>query len=92
MKVLLVIALLVVAQIIPSCGRGEGDEGGSASAPQVIGWVQEKRTRTIEPVPYLIVINQIEYGVPYEFWLAVEVGDLVKYQDGKWSIVRRRGR
>jgi hypothetical protein len=27
--------------------------------------------------------------VPYEFWLAVGIGDLVKYQDGKWTIVRK---
>jgi hypothetical protein len=88
MKVLAVIVLLVLAQIIPSCGERE-EAGTGDGQPQVIGWVDEKRTRITEVVPYLIVINQIEYGVPYEFWLSVNVGDLVKYQNGTWSIVRR---
>jgi hypothetical protein len=88
-KVLAVVALLAVAQILPSCGRTGSDEQGTPQQPQVIGWVDEKMTRLTETSPYLIVINQVEYGVPYEFWVTVNVGDLVKYQNGMWSIVRR---
>lgn len=93
-KVLVVVAFLAVAQMIPSCGGRSGsgpapEVGGQA---QVIGWVEEKRTRVYETSPYMVVINQMEYGVPYEFWLAVGVGDLVKYQGGKWTIVRKAGR
>jgi hypothetical protein len=89
-KVLAVVALLAVAQILPSCGDRTGsDEQGTPQQPQVIGWVDEKMTRLTETSPYLIVINQVEYGVPYEFWVTVNVGDLVKYQNGMWSIVRR---
>ncbi|MGH2405930.1 MAG: hypothetical protein ACRDGN_15950 [bacterium] len=85
-KVLAVVALLGVAQIIPSCG----DEGGAGSSrPQVIGWVDEKMTRLSETNPYLLVINQIHYGVPYEFWRTVDVGDLVKLQGDTWTIVRK---
>lgn len=65
---------------------GAPEVGGQA---QVIGWVEEKRTRAYETFPYMVVINQIEYGVPYEFWLAVGVGDLVKFDGTKWTIVRK---
>lgn len=88
-KVLAVVALLAIAQIIPSCG----DDGGSdAPRPQVIGWVDEKVTRLSETNPYLIIINQIPYGVPYEFWRTVDQGDLVKLDGGKWTIVRKAAR
>lgn len=93
-KVLVVVAFLTVAQIIPSCG-GQSGPGGAAEVggqAQVIGWVEEKRTRIYETLPYMVVINQVEHGVPYEFWMTVGVGDLVKYQGGKWTIVRKAGR
>ncbi len=93
-KVLVVVAFLAVAQFIPSCG-GRSGPGGSpevGSQAQVIGWVEEKRTRVHETTPYMVVINQMEYGVPYEFWLAVEVGDLVKFDGTKWTIVRKARR
>lgn len=93
-KILAVIALLSVAQIIPSCGgRPSSDESSvSESRPVVIGWVQEKRARVYEDIPHIIVIDQHEYGVPYEFWLSVEPGDLVKFDGLKWSIVRKARR
>ncbi len=93
-KVLAVVALLSVAQIIPSCGRGPGssDEPSVSSAAEVIGWVDEKHTRNSETLPNIIVINLIAYGVPHDFWLTVSVGDLVKYEGGKWSIVRKARR
>lgn len=86
-KVLAVVALLAVAQIIPSCGGGEDGE----KRAQVLGWVDEKTTRnqTAETNPYIIVINNIEYGVPYEFWRTVGKGDLVKFDGDKWTIVRK---
>lgn len=88
-KILALVALLGVAQIIPSCG----DEGGaSSSRPQVIGWVDEKMTRLSETNPYLLVINQIPYGVPYEFWREVGQGDLVKFDGVTWTIARKATR
>ncbi|MGH2375377.1 MAG: hypothetical protein ACREJ4_03610 [Candidatus Methylomirabilaceae bacterium] len=86
-KILAVVALLAIAQIIPSCG----DDGGGGSRPQVIGWVDEKVTRnqTAETNPYLLVINNVEYGVPYDFWRTVDQGDLVKFDGEKWTIVRK---
>jgi hypothetical protein len=83
LKVLAVVALLAVAQLLPSCG---GDGG---SRPDVVGFVSEKRRAQQEFFPYLIVINNLEYGVPYEFWLTVEVGDLVRFAGGEWRVVRR---
>ncbi len=84
-KVLAVVALLAVAQIIPSCG---GDDERRA---QVIGWVDEKVTRNqiAETNPYILIINNIEYGVPYDFWRTVDKGDLVKFDGDKWTIVRK---
>jgi hypothetical protein len=91
LKVLAVVLLLAIAQLIPSCGDKGDDQAGGSSQPTVIGWVAEKRTRITQTVPYLIVINQVEYGVPYEFWMQVNVGDLVKLQGDKWTIVRKAG-
>jgi hypothetical protein len=91
-KVMAVVALVSVAQIIPSCGLGSADDPSVTSGAQVIGWVDEKRARVSETVPWLIVINHHEYPVPYDFWLAVGVGDLVKLQGGTWSIVRKAPR
>lgn len=94
-KVLAVIALLSVAQILPSCGgpgaSSTGNDDGPAP-PQVIGWVDEKRQRNWETIPYMVVINSHEYGVPYEFYRDVNIGDLVKYDGNKWTIVRKAGR
>ncbi|MGQ0572500.1 MAG: hypothetical protein ACT4P5_23575 [Armatimonadota bacterium] len=94
MKVLAVIALLSVAQILPSCGGRPGASSGDdgPAPPQVIGWVDEKRQRNWETIPYMIVINHIEHGVPYEFYRDVNIGDLVKYDGNKWTIVRKAGR
>ncbi len=88
-KVLAVVALLAVAQIIPSCGDDDRAGSGSDSRPQVIGWVDEKVTRVWETLPYLIIINQVQYGVPYEFWRTVDEGDLVKFDGAKWTVVRK---
>jgi hypothetical protein len=81
-----------MAQILPSCGDGPGGSGDEPVRPDIIGWVDEKRTRIWETIPHIIVINQVEYGVPYDFWTSVNVGDLVKYEGGRWSIVRRASR
>lgn len=93
-KVLAVVALLSVAQILPSCGGGPGSSGEPSvtSAAQVIGWVDEKRTRVWDTTPWIVVINNVEHGVPYEFWMTVDIGDLVKLEGAKWSIVRKARR
>ncbi|MDI6773147.1 MAG: hypothetical protein QME77_11275 [bacterium] len=90
-KVMAIVALMAVAQILPSCGGQSSPAGGSgvSSQAEIIGWVDEKRSRIWEQTPYMVVINAQEYGVPYEFWMAVGVGDLVKFQGGKWTIVRK---
>jgi hypothetical protein len=88
MKVLAIVVLLAVAQLIPSCGD-TGEDG--ASRNQVIGYVDEKRQNVTEFNPYLVVINNIEYPVPYQFWLEVSIGDLVRFDGRSWRIVRKRG-
>ncbi len=94
-KGLAVVALLVVLQIIPSCGGAKpgSDDSSSASSGKptvVVGWVDEKRVaKNDETLPYLIVINSRGYGVPYEFWRQVSIGDLVKFDGDTWTIVRK---
>lgn len=90
-KVMAIVALMAVAQILPSCGGPASPTGGAgvSSQAEIIGWVSEKRSRVWEQTPYMVVINAQEYGIPYDFWLVVEVGDLVKSVGGKWTIVRK---
>jgi len=82
-KVLLVVFLAVsVAQFAPSCeGRGN----------TVIGWVDAKYYHGRRQ-SFVVVINNVEYSVPDDFYYLVEVGDLVKSEGGLWSIVRKRGK
>lgn len=80
-KVLLmvIVGALALGQIAPSCGEEER---------AVVGWVERKF-----PAPgrdaNVIVINHIEYNVPPEFYDEVRVGDLVKYENGIWTIVKK---
>ena len=81
-KVLLVVVLaLSVAQILPSC------EGRNTT---VIGWVDEKYYHP-RRLSYVVVINHVEYNVPDDFYELVGIGDLVKYEGGLWSIVKKKG-
>lgn len=80
-KVLAVVVLLAVAQAVPAC------EGGKPKI--IIGYVQEKRFIAREPVPWLIVIESIEYPAPQDFWNRVGVGDLVKYDGLTWTLIRK---
>ena len=83
MKVLLVVVLAVsLAQFFPSC---ESRTGGS-----VIGWVDAKYFHGGRD-SFVVVINNVEYNVPDDFYYLVEVGDLVKNEGGMWSIVRKKG-
>lgn len=82
-KVLLVVFLAVsVAQFTPSC---EGRSSGS-----VIGWVSDKYYHGGRQ-SYVVVINNVEYNVPDDFYWLVDIGDLVKSEGGIWTIVRKRG-
>lgn len=77
MKLLFVVTLFVLAaQILPSCG-GERE---------VVGWVEEKFDRGAR---YFIMINYVEYMVPFPFWNNVGVGDLVKFDGTQWTIVKK---
>lgn len=76
---LAVVGLMALAQVLPSCGEGQA----------VIGWVDAKFPSPANNA-YVIVINHVEYFVPFEFYQTVKVGDLVKFDNGDWTIVRRR--
>lgn len=79
---LVVLLAVSVAQILPSCGTG----GGAT----IIGWVEAKYYHGRRQ-SYVVVINNVEYNVPDDFYDIVEIGDLVKNEGGTWTIVRKRG-
>ncbi len=80
---LLVVLFMSVAQVLPGCG---GDQGGGA---ELVGWVEEKRHTAADR--WVVLINGLEYPVPYPFYRNVEVGDLVKWDGQVWTIVRKAG-
>lgn len=80
--VLLVVMLAIsIAQILPSC---------DGSSRTIIGWVEGKYYHIARDTG-VIVINNVEYNVPDDFYALVEIGDLVKNEGGNWTIVRKRG-
>lgn len=84
MKIILGVVLLVMTAQIPSCQPGSGDQ-------TFFGYVEDKYIATTltgggQPV---IIVLAAEYPVPWEFYWEVRVGDLVKYENGQWTIVRR---
>ncbi|HXF82772.1 MAG TPA: hypothetical protein VNN19_08475 [bacterium] len=82
-KGILLVAILAiaVAQVLPSCGGEERT---------ITGWVEAKYWHGRRQ-SYVIVINNVEYNVPDAFYDEVEVGDLVKRENGIWTIVRKKG-
>lgn len=80
--VLLVVFLAItVAQILPSC---------DGNPKTIIGWVDDKYYHGRRQ-SYVIVINNVEYSVPDDFYDLVDIGDLVKNEGGIWTIVRKKG-
>ena len=80
---MVMVASLGLAQIVPSCGGGDEEH-------IIVGWVERKF-----PAPGVnrlnIVINNVEYDVPPEFYAVVKVGDLVKFEGGLWKILKKAG-
>lgn len=81
-KVLLVVVLFLMAGQLPSCEMRTGP---------FVGFVDEKYLAEAPSGPPrpTILIGATEYIVPLSFWQQVDVGDLVKWEDGKWTIVRK---
>lgn len=88
LKILLVPVLLVVAAQLPSCGFG------TIQSEPLVGFVDDKYIAGNEignPIP-LIIIGATEYVVPWDFWRQVEVNDLVRFENGTWTIIRKAAR
>ena len=87
MKMLFALLLVGIVAQVPSCGGlfGGGDD-------TVIGYVEEKYTAPElagrGPLPW-IAVNGKDYSVPWDFYREVRVGDIVKYEKGRWSIVKK---
>jgi len=77
--VMIIVGALALAQVFPSCGGEERT---------VVGWIERKFPYPVRNA-YIIVINDVEYDVPPEFYEEVRIGDLVKFEHGLWTIVRR---
>ncbi len=78
---LLAVALLSVAQILPSCG----DNPGGAT---VIGWVEAKYYDRFAG-GYSITVLSESYEVDWAFFQEVKVGDLVKWDGKVWTILKK---
>lgn len=79
--VLLAVALLSVAQILPSCG-------GNPEGSTVIGWVEAKGYDRFAG-GYTVTILSEDYEVPWAFFQEVKVGDLVKWDGKVWTILKK---
>jgi hypothetical protein len=75
-KFLLAAVVLFVVSQVPSCEPAE----------KIVGFVDDKYM--IGNQPY-ILIGPTEYRVDLQFYLQVRIGDLVKFEDGRWVIVKK---
>ncbi len=82
-KVVLMVIIggLALGQIVPSCG---GEE------QTVVGWVTRKHVASFRDA-YVVIIDNVEYDVPQDFYFEVSVGDFVKLEKGTWTIVKKAG-
>ena len=88
MKITLLVLLMVTVAQLPSCGSLSG------GPETIVGYVEEKYRLPLEEgagVKPFILIGGTDYEVPMNFWLQVRVGDLVRRENGIWTIVRRSG-
>ncbi len=78
-----VVLFAMLAQVFPGC-QGE--------ATEIVGWVQEKLVSHAGGEPeYVVIIDGTHYTVPQSFWQEVRVGDLVKYDGYRWTVVKKVG-
>jgi hypothetical protein len=86
-KITLFVLLAVTIAQLPSCS-------GITGSDTVVGYVEEKMRLPLDvgggTKPF-ILIGGTDYEVPMDFWLQVRVGDLVRRENGIWTIVRRSG-
>lgn len=88
LKILLIPLVLLVAAQLPSCGFGTIQSG------PLVGFVDDKYIGANEagnPTPF-ILIGATEYIVPWAFYREVEVNDLVRFENGRWTIIRKAAR
>jgi hypothetical protein len=85
-KITLFVLLAVTIAQLPSCSITGSDT--------IVGYVEEKIRLPLDvgggTKPF-ILIGGTDYEVPMDFWLQVRVGDLVRRENGIWTIVRRSG-
>ena len=80
-KVLVFVVLLsfLAADMSVGCGR----------AAYVFGQVEQKFSPTSQETDRLVMISGQTYLVPPLFFSQIDVGDTVKFNGSKWSIVKK---
>ncbi len=82
MKILLAVLFFAVVAQIPSC---EQEESGP-----IVGFVTDKYLAPGGTASHpAILIQATEYLVPWDFYREVHIGDLVKYEKGRWTILKK---
>lgn len=76
MKTLLAAVVLLVVAQVPSCEPPE----------KIVGFVDDKY---INGGQHYILIGATEYRVDLQFYMEVRIGDIVKFEDGRWVIVKK---
>lgn len=89
MKIALFMLVLAVVAQFPGCG-GLGSNPNVTQQGEIVGFVDDKYVngQTGTALPY-ILIGATEYEVPWNFFREVSIGDLVKFSNGIWTIVRK---
>lgn len=86
MKLALAAVLMIAIAQMPSCNMSSGEN------ESIVGYVEDKymAPENVGPQPY-ILIGGTEHRVPMHFWREVQVGDLVKFENGIWRVLRKVG-
>lgn len=82
MKIALAVTLLLITAQIPSCQPG---------STEIVGYVDDKYLLpgpSGAPQP-VIIIGATEHQVPWDFYREVRIGDLVKFEKGRWIILKK---
>lgn len=90
MKIALLMLVLAIVAQFPSCGGFGFGNPNVTEQGDIVGFVDDKYIGAVDgPLRPFIVIGATEYEVPWTFYRQVDIGDLVKFSKGIWTIVRK---
>lgn len=93
MKIVLLMLVLAVVAQFPGCNPFGGGNPNVTPQGEIVGFVDDKYIAAIDgpPRPF-IIIGATEYEVPWDFYRKVDIGDLVKWSNGVWTILKKASR